>query len=118
MEQIEIENEINNAIKYYKKGQSAIQIRRHIIIRGVSEEYASKITKEALFRFLHQNANIKIIRGLFWFIGGIIASIILFQIAFKYYYLPIFGSAFGFFKVLSGISHKRSANATLNNKSI
>lgn len=110
MESFEIEYEINDAISYFQKGQTAIQIRRNIIEKGISKEFASKISKEAYFRFLHQNAKIKIIRGLLWLVGGLTTSIILFQIGNKFSYIAIFGSFWGLFQVFSGISNKRNAN--------
>jgi hypothetical protein len=51
MQDFEIEYEINQAISYFKKGQSAIQIRRNIIEKGIPKEFASKISKGAYFRF-------------------------------------------------------------------
>jgi len=118
MQDFEIEYEINEAIRYFKKGQSAIQIRRNIIEKGISKEFASKISKRAYFKFLHQNAKIKIIRGIVWLIGGFITSIILFQIGNKFSYIAIFGSVWGLFKVFSGISNKRNANTLLKEFSL
>jgi hypothetical protein len=117
MEEFEIEYEINDAISCFQKGQTAIQIRRNIIEKGISKEFASQISKEAYFRFLHQNSRIKINRGLLWLIGGVITSIILFQVDNKFSYIAIFGSFWGLFQVFSGISNKRSANDIKSNLS-